>query len=881
MKYIVSILILLLFFSSLLSLPYWEEDDFLRQDLSKGLSSDFTDGTYEWNPEWQRWSYIHQLFKTCEFIRNMQVSDSMSPDFGGMIEGENAMNVIETDNTQEAIWVWSRYRELTGDTVYDVNVRRAWIYVMVNPAYNEEGGSSDYYRVWNCGLALFAENKYREVTGDSSFYWYADSCIGYTYNHPLPFTGVSGYYERLHPKTTALVAGMLYQYGKENNIPECMDTAIVYGERVISWLEENPWKNINDEVWAMSGGTCIWGICRSVFEDDSARGFAWLSNYLMLQKYMALEGEWSNSWNIWYANGFNFAGRIVNRYRYRLAHHGLTDSLLVQDRDNDGGVPPTRGDPPNGDHSWVSTYMVFMGFEGLMDSIMDNDAGIPHIVSPNPEQIFLPTDTIDVTILCANYGFNPLNNVPFSLSSPFNYNSMTTLEMGAVDTVLCATQWVPPDTGNYSFYATTSLPGDERNVNDTLGIYFRVRAPQMVTGVVKDRVTNAPIKADLSFTVRGDFGHNFSAQTSTDSLTGEYSILLFDTLFSIEVFPEVPYPMTYRDSALVIADTFYGFDFLIDPATLLLVNRDLNGQYSRYYRENLDSLGVTYVDWVVQDQGLPPFAQMDEFGTRTIIWFSGDNTVNTLSPEEQDSLISFLNGGGNLFLTGQNIAEELNGSPLLSNYVRCDFDSNTTENIMLGVGGDPIGGGINIYIIGGEPNNQISQEVLVPLAGADSVFTYIQGGAGAVKYSSGAYKTVLFGFGFEALNAVGTFASRLVVLERVLNWFGISTEVEEENRKLGIKNLELRIFPNPFSHKVNIYVMGAQAHRCTGAQEIKIYDVAGRAVRSLSIPHSKFPIPNYSWDGRDEKGRLLPAGVYFVRVMSGEFEKTKKILKIK
>ncbi|TET25052.1 MAG: hypothetical protein E3J78_00115, partial [Candidatus Cloacimonadota bacterium] len=623
MKKISIVFIVFLCAHTVFSLPLWETEDFVRAEFGRRGTSVFLMGIPDKGPEWQRWSYVHQLFETCKFIHGLQVADSLSPDFGGMIEGENAMNVIETDNTQEAIWVWSRYREITGDTLYDLNVRRAWLYVLAHPAYNEEGGESNYYRVWNCGLALFAENKYRETTGDSSYFGYADSCIGYIFHHRLPFTGVSGYYARLHPKTTALAAGMLYQYGKKNNVPECIDTALVYAERVIEWIEDNPGQNINDEIWAMSGGTCIWGICRSAFEHDSLRGRDWLYTYLRFMKYLSPLGQWNNSWNSWYANAYNFSGRIMKKYRYTLYHHNLTASLLVQDKDNDGGVPPTKGDSQNGDHSWVSSYMVFMGFEGLMDSIKDFDAGVMRIVVPTGKHIFLPHDTIDVKLLCANYGLRTLNSVPVSISAPFSFDSIVSLPLGAVDTIAFHTQWVAPDTGSYTFRAYTQHLNDERALNDTSEVTFRIRPMRIVNGVVKDKITSDPIRADLSFTVCGDSNNVFTASATTDSITGEYTVVLFDSIFCIEVQPELPYPITYRDSAVVTPDTITGFDFHIDPATLLLVNRDVNAHYSQYYTHNLDSLGVTYVLWEAQNQGLPPFTVMDAFATRTIIWFSG------------------------------------------------------------------------------------------------------------------------------------------------------------------------------------------------------------------------------------------------------------------
>lgn len=882
MKKIIFVIVALLFFNNLLSLPLWETEDFIRAECEKRPESVFQERIPQPGPEWQRWSYIHQFFKTCDFIKGLQVSDSASPDFGGMIEGENAMNVIETDNTQEAIWVWSRYKELTGDTTYDKNIRRAWIYVLSHPAYNEEGTESDYYRVWNCGLALFAEGKYREVTGDSSFIDYADSCIGYIFHHPLPFTGVSGYYERLHPKTTSLAAGMLYQYGKKNNIPECIDTAIVYGERVIAWLESNPGINLNDEVWAMSGGTAVWGIARSLFEEDSLRGVEWLYTYIPFMKYLAPQGQWNNSWNIWYANAYNFSGRIMKVHRYRLYHHSLTDSLLVQDRDNDGGVPPTKGDSQNGDHSWISTYMVFMGFEGLMDSIRDFDAGVMKILSPREKQIFLPSDTLDVSLRCANYGLMSLNSVPISISSPFNFDSTISLALGAVDTITFHTQWVPPDTGRFSFHAFTQLSNDERISNDTSKADFRVRELRIVSGVVKDRITSSPIEAALFFTIRGDLGQNFFASVETDSLTGEYSVALFDSIFSIEVQPELPYPVTYRDSAIVSPDTTGDFDFLIDPATLLLVNRDKNCNYSIYFSLNLDSLTVSYVLWEVKHQNLPPFNKMDEFGTKTIIWFSGDSDSNTVSDEEQDSLISFLNDGGNLFLTGQNIAEELSGSILLNNYVNCDFDSNTSANILFGVSGDPVGDGINVYIVGGVPNNQYSQEILEPLADADSVFTYLGGGAGAIRYDGGSYKTILFGFGYEAINDVGTFASRRTVLERVLNWFGIPTGKKEFVEKEYLLRPSISVKPNPFTNRVEIR-LGMYDVRCKMEDiSLKIYDVAGRMVKELSLSTAKRGRQNtVNWYGRDKNRKRVSAGVYFLKLKMGEYRVTKKLLMIK
>jgi len=400
------------------TLPYWDKDDFERAEaIPKGRPvMQYEIGFLRGN--WQTWSYIHELCQTAAFIASMQVSDSLDPEFGGLIEGEDALDVVETDNTQEAIWVWSRYYEITGDTTYYVNLRRAWIYVMNHPAYLEEGTGTDYYRVWNCGLALFAESKYRNIFIDTTYSWYADTCAKYILDHPLPFDVPDPTYRRLHPKTASFAAGMLYQYGKEMSNQVYMDTALAYGHRVREWIESDTSTNINDEVWAMSGGTCVWGMCRSIFDEDTTYGISWLNTCLPYMKYYQTSGNWNNSWNIWYANAYNFSARIAQDSSYAENHHSLTDSLLVQDYDDDGGVPPTDGWGQDQDHSWVSTYMVFMGFEGLMDSIKDFDAGVNGIYATGPRIFFIPGDTVALAMRAANYGFSPLSSVYCALQGP-------------------------------------------------------------------------------------------------------------------------------------------------------------------------------------------------------------------------------------------------------------------------------------------------------------------------------------------------------------------------------------------------------------------------------------------------------------------------------
>ena len=50
-------------------------------------------------------------------------------------------------------------------------------------------------------------------------------------------------------------------------------------------------------------------------------------------------------------------------------------------------------------------------------------------------------------------------------------------------------------------------------------------------------------------------------------------------------------------------------------------------------------------------------------------------------------------------------------------------------------------------------------------------------------------------------------------------------------------------------------------------QWLVVYDLSGRERRR--VPLGSEPGGSYQWDGRDGASRLLPAGLYFLRLVSG------------
>ena len=58
--------------------------------------------------------------------------------------------------------------------------------------------------------------------------------------------------------------------------------------------------------------------------------------------------------------------------------------------------------------------------------------------------------------------------------------------------------------------------------------------------------------------------------------------------------------------------------------------------------------------------------------------------------------------------------------------------------------------------------------------------------------------------------------------------------------------------------------------------DLRLYDVSGRLVRTLRLARGvRGTAP---WDGRDESGRLVPAGLYFARLTGGSLRAQTRIV---
>jgi hypothetical protein len=208
------------------------------------------------------------------------------------------------------------------------------------------------------------------------------------------------------------------------------------------------------------------------------------------------------------------------------------------------------------------------------------------------------------------------------------------------------------------------------------------------------------------------------------------------------------------------------------PPPLLVMDDDLGQAYESYILSALDALGFPYAVRTVATQGVPSAAQLAPY--RGVLWFTGDDRLNSLTFVEQSTLRTDLEEGGRLFLTGQNIGVDISGDPthFYRDVLHATFERELTGTLPSVVGAGLYAGvAAPLYGAGGA-GNQLSPDVIAPYdAAAQPIFTYAADGGGAgLAVESGAYRLIYLGYGLEGVSEA---ALRETILRDGLAWLEV------------------------------------------------------------------------------------------------------------
>jgi immune inhibitor A len=330
--------------------------------------------------------------------------------------------------------------------------------------------------------------------------------------------------------------------------------------------------------------------------------------------------------------------------------------------------------------------------------------------------------------------------------------------------------------------------------------------------------------------------------------------------------------------------TFYKY---VGGVEVLLVDDDdgssLGSPMDRefYYKAAIDSLDIPYDYWDAKT-ALPDTTSM--YSHQYVIWFTGDNRPDVLNAARVTLLRNFLNRGGRLLLTGQNIAEQLStsaDSTFLRDYLKARFVGNCSPSRISGTPLDPIGMGDSLWVYTYDgASNQSSADILDVLPGANRPFNYelpCTGAAATAFASPAGYRVVFCGFGLEAIvNTKTGFAKRQTVMQRILDFLSSSqtTSIDDDFSDLPLPSaFELsQNFPNPFNPATMIrYEISPKAN---GERfSLDVFNIIGQKVATLASGIARAGSYTAEFDATTE-----PSGVYLYRLTVGTETITKKMV---
>jgi hypothetical protein len=639
---------------------------------------------------------------------------------------------------------------------------------------------------------------------------------------------------------------------------------LTVGADVQAWIDADFNRLATNEVWAMSGGTAMWGVCCSIYIEDPVSGQTWLPQALSYMDTYAGPGEWNNSWNVWYAHAYHAAAAVLVNPTYTGLAYALVDTLLDADTDNDGGIMATSTDPPTEDQSWVSCYLDYMGMEYLIDELPARDSGALVFLGPDTSVPIAQGEEYSVSVVVGNTGLETFGNETVRISGPFTASLSTYLDFADVDT-LDFGLWIPLEPGMTELVMSLE-DGGELAENDTLILPVNVLGWGDVIGSVVDAVTNDPIAADLEFYLDGASPEvpTFTAQTEPN--TGEYQVTIMEGTYRVIIDPELPYTDRETSDIVVQREQTTTLDFSLYPAPTLLVDDDGGEAFDQWFYESLIGLEFDVYDWHNDQSGT-----IDETITLfdAVIWMTGNESNEVLTACEIERLEDYLSAGGSLLMSGQNIAESLAGNPFLADYLGVSFESAFSGQLTVqGLEGDPVTAGLSLMFPGsGGAGNQTSPDAIT--ATAQGVLSMVYPAAaqpGAAVIIDTDYKSLYLAFGLEGVSGAGGTNTREDFLEALMSWFEIPPMGVPENPSATIPGSHafLELYPNPFNPDVEIKFELMSPDR----PEIMIFNLQGQLVTSLSpgfLPPGRHSISHRFAD-------LKSSGVYYFMVEGKNFK---------
>lgn len=221
------------------------------------------------------------------------------------------------------------------------------------------------------------------------------------------------------------------------------------------------------------------------------------------------------------------------------------------------------------------------------------------------------------------------------------------------------------------------------------------------------------------------------------------------------------------------------------PAPILFVDDDLGATYERFYTAALNANAYAFDSWNVASLGrTPTAAELGQYSV--VIWNTGFNFdgpgAGLSGNGEQEAISGYLNGGGRILISGQDVLYSGVSTTFRQNYLKvANFvnDVVSVNHTETGVAGNLVSNGLSLPLAKPSDYPSLYVDAVSPVAGAEGTFQHGVTTAAypfaAINYrgdyAAGGFGMVFMTFPFESISTTAANPNnQAAVLQRAVEY---------------------------------------------------------------------------------------------------------------
>ncbi len=299
----------------------------------------------------------------------------------------------------------------------------------------------------------------------------------------------------------------------------------------------------------------------------------------------------------------------------------------------------------------------------------------------------------------------------------------------------------------FGYIAETRGAAVEKDSINNIDIKLKPAPLTIITGTVTDKVSGAPLPANVSVL------NTNIAQIQTDPKTGRFALSIPAGDYKLKVTS-----FKYKTEILSVTVTSdeLKLAFKLEPLPpVLLIADSSDAKIHKFYKDALTAAQIQFTYFDAASSGAVTTDLLIQYPM--VIWFTGAESGQTLTDPDQNSLAAYLNAGGSLLLTGQDIGYELKSKKFYSEYLKAKYESDASKiKNITATAAVPEMSGFNFKLDGPDSaNNQQYPDIITALSPAKILFNYDDGTAkqgAAISVATDVYKVIYLGFVIEGIS---------------------------------------------------------------------------------------------------------------------------------